>query len=377
MTELEYTENGWRKPIDTRRHHREVGWDYRGRGIYHFTLIVAERYPLFGHLAGTTDEPVIQLSEFGRLVLNLLRDEPRYYGERGYSLRILVSQVMPDHIHVVVQVLEPLPQSIGKVIRGFKSACSSLYKRNFLVSGGNYTTEMQIANDVHSRTNDVHFSRIFTRTNSIWEPNPSYYHERILHHKGQLDAMIHYVKDNPRRLALKRANPDLFRIRQDLRIGQSTYTALGKIFLADYPLRELLQCSRSLTQAEIATRKTECLSEAANGTVFVTAAISEGEKQIARALREAGFPLIILLTEGFPAPDSPHYRYFKPQGVYFEACAAGQLLLLEPQPDAFERPDIVAQVTAKAGDIPHDTKRFRFLALNALAKEISAPRPLS
>ena len=145
MTSLEYTEPGWRRTIDTQRHHRDNNWDYCGRGIYHFTLVAAERYPLFGQLAGTADKPLIQLNEFGRQVLNLLRDEPRYYRERGYALRILASQVMPDHIHVVIQVTEPLPQSIGKVIRGFKSACSSLYKRNYFVSGGKYTAEVHDA----------------------------------------------------------------------------------------------------------------------------------------------------------------------------------------------------------------------------------------
>ena len=83
----------------------------------------------------------------------------------------------------------------------------------------------------------------------------------------------------------------------------------------------MLQCSRKLTQAEIDAKREECLRAAANGTVYVSAAISEGEKQISRALREAGYEMIILLTEGFPAADSPHYKYFKPQGVYFQAAA--------------------------------------------------------
>ena len=102
--------------------------------------------------------------------------------------------------------------------------------------------------------------------------------------------------------------------------------------------------------------------------MFVTAAISEGEKLIARALREGGYPLIILLEKGFPQPDSPHYRYYKPQGVYFEACAAGKLLLVEPNAEAFEHQDIVARVTAKIGTIPHTTLRYRFMALNMMAE---------
>jgi hypothetical protein len=41
---------GKRRPVDPMRHHRENGWDYKGRAIYHFTLPVEERYPLFGTL---------------------------------------------------------------------------------------------------------------------------------------------------------------------------------------------------------------------------------------------------------------------------------------------------------------------------------------
>ena len=89
-----------------------------------------------------------------------------------------------------------------------------------------------------------------------------------------------------------------------------------------------------------------------------------------RALREAGFPLIILLEKGFPAPDDPHYSYFKPQGVYFEACAAGKLLLIEPHRDLLDREDIAVKTEAKVGHIPHDSQRYRFVAMNILAEDI-------
>ena len=163
---------------------------------------------------------------------------------------------------------------------------------------------------------------------------------------------------------------------QQTSIAGISCTTLGNIFLAERPMRAVLQCSRKLTQAEIDTRKNECLDNAADGTVYVTAAISEGEKQIARALREAGYPLIVLLEKGFPKPDDPHYKYFKPSGAYFEACAAAQLLLVEPHSDLFKLPEVVAQVTAKAGEIPHDSLRYRFLALNVIAT-LLVPSPES
>ena len=365
MSEIEYTEHGWRKAADTKRHHRERNWDYRGRGIYHFTLATCERYPLFGQLTEAhPEEASIELNEYGDEVLAIMQNLPHFYADKGYAIKILATQIMPDHIHLVLQVLEPLPHSVGHIIRGFKSACTMTYKRM-------YVTDDKNVAEVHdeARPNDsiVHFARIFASRNSIWEPNPARYHERILHKDGQLRSMIDYVHDNPRRLALKRANPDLFRIHQQTSIAGIPCTTLGNIFLAERPMRAVLQCSRSLTPAQIATKRDECLDDADNGSVFITAAISEGEKQIARTLREAGYPLIVLLEKGFPKPDDPHYKFFKPSGAYFEACAAGNLLLVEPNPDLFELPEVVAQVTAKAGDIPHDSLRYRFLALNTIA----------
>ncbi len=41
---------------------------------------------------------------------------------------------------------------------------------------------------------------------------------------------------------------------------------------------------------------------------------------------EAGYPLIVIFPNGIP-PQTPEY---KPYGVYFDACARGQLLILSP-----------------------------------------------
>lgn len=54
--------------------------------------------------------------------------------------------------------------------------------------------------------------------------------------------------------------------------------------------------------------------------------ISPGEKQVARAVMDAGYPLIVLFPQGIP----PHTPEYKPYGKYFDACARGQLLILSP-----------------------------------------------
>ncbi|MBO5552800.1 MAG: transposase [Paludibacteraceae bacterium] len=380
MSELEYTENGWRLTTDIKRHHRDNQWDYRGEGVYLITIATAERYPLFGELDGN------EMPEMARIVLNplgkqidrIIRDLPDFYADKGIALKILAVQVMPDHLHFVLQVVKPMEKSVGEIIRSLKSAGTAIYKKDYTdrSTGGpgrKNATERDNSsgsggkNAAEGDNRIVGFGRIFAGSGSIWEHNPAGYHERLLRGRGQLDAMIRYVKDNPRRLALKRANPDLFRIRQQTILGGVSCTSLGNMFLADYPRRAVLQCSRRLTQTEIDAKREECMKEAAHGTVFISGAISEGEKQISRALREAGYPLVILLTEGFPAPDSPHYKYYKPQGVYFEACAAGKLLLVQPDKEALERADIVEAVTAKVGKIPHESQRYRFVAMNVIA----------
>ena len=309
--------------------------DYRSPSIQLLTMVTSERLPLLGELQGEH----IVLTELGRKVAEEIERIPTYKG--AASIEIYDYVVMPDHIHILLRIHDRLPKHLGQYLRWFKLQCSDVCRALAAVPASKDPC-------------------LFAKE----------YHDRILTGKNQLRHMARYIKDNPRRLALKRANRNLFRIRQNVTISDIPCTTLGNMFLAEYPQRQLLQCSRKLTSEQITAHKEECLAKAANGTVFITAAISEGEKVIARALREEGYPIIILLEKGFPSPDSPHYRYFKPQGVYFEACAIGKLLLVEPKADTLERQDIVERVVARTGHIPHETQRYRFVAMNMIAEHM-------
>ena len=437
-------------PVDTTRHHREKGWDYRGRAIYHFTLPVEGRYPLFGVIeGGSAETATVRLNAFGQRVCMLLRGLPQFYAEKGYALKVLATRVMPDHIHLVIQVLEPLPRSIGTVVRGFKSACTSIYKREYYRGGENAAKvhegenaakvhedenaakvhedenaakvhegenaakmhegenaakvhedenaakvhegenaakvhEDENAAKVHEGENAAngtfkHFDRIFAVSSSIWQPDKAYYHERILHAPGQLRHMIDYVKDNPRRLWLKKHNPTLFKLHRRTQAHGLLFTSLGNHFLLDWPDRQMVELSRNAPADEVEQRLGEALAAAKNGAITYTAAISKGEQLIARTLRQQGFPLVILLNDGFPKEGSSHERYFKPGGVYFEACAEGRLLLLEPTAETFINADIQTAVQEtlrrKAEErhysyspLPVSSQRYRFVALNEMAR---------
>jgi len=380
-----------RRPVDPMRHHRENGWDYKGRAIYHFTLPVEERFPLFGVIDGESAETAfVRLNPFGRRVCQMLCGLAQFYAGKGFALKVLAQKVMPDHVHLVIQVLEPLPQSIGAVVRGFKSGCTKVYKEmygsddNAAGVHGNAADGHERGADGHERGAEapMHFARIFARRGSVWEQNPAYYHERILHAPGQLRRMIDYVKDNPRRLWIKSHHPELFRLHRRTEAAGLSFTSMGNHFLLDWPDKQVVEMSRSATNDEVQERLRKVLAAAHNGTVTYTAAISKGEQIIARTLREQGYPLVVLLNDGFPKEGSPHERYYKPGGVYFEACSKGQLLLLEPVEQAFLDADIQVAVEetlrrkAEARHftytpIPVTSQRYRFVALNEMAKRLA------
>ena len=368
------------------RNYRYSKWDYHGRGIYMITMNIDGRKPLLGRLLGDVQGAWVDYSPLGRAVSEQIEACLALYPD----IQICAKQLMPDHLHLVVWVKERLPVALGEIIRRLKIGCTHAYwedtfwedtlRMNAQSTNATNTIPSGTADSLPSGAADGLPSGAADsidgtdapkrRGPSLFEPG---FHDRIMMHAGQLRSMIDYVHDNPRRLAMKRARPDLFTIRQDVRAAGFTLAALGNLFLLDYPMKEVLQCSRRLTQQQIDQQRDLCLCNAERGMVYVTAAISEGEKQISRAIREAGFPLVVLLEKGFPKADSPHYKFFKPQGVYFEACAMGRLLLIEPNENLYDNQEIERAVYAKAGLLPHTTQRYRFLALNELAKHLTTP----
>lgn len=191
--------------------------------------------------------------------------------------------------------------------------------------------------------------------------------------------MIEYVKANTERAWQRRQNPDLFRMHRKTEVCGLQFTSMGNHFLLDWPERQLVEMSRETSVEQIEERLQSVLAAAHNGAVTYTAAISKGEQKIARMVREKGFPLVVLLNDGFPKEGSPQERYYKPGGVYFEACSKGRLLMMEPDGSAFANP-VVMKATedtlrrkAEAkhysySPIPVESQRYRFVALNEIGR---------
>ena len=188
---------------------------------------------------------------------------------------------------------------------------------------------------------------------------------------------------NAERAWQRKLHPDLFRLHRLTEVKGMIFTSLGNHFLLDWPDRQYIETSRSATDEQIQQQLQSVLVAAQYGVVTYTAAISRGEQIIARSLREKGFPLVILLNNGFPKEGSPHEKYYKPGGVYFETCSQGKLLLLEPDEHTYTSA-LIQSATEQTlrnkaehkhfsyQSIPISSQRYRFVALNEMCRLMCA-----
>ena len=202
---------------------------------------------------------------------------------------------------------------------------------------------------------------------------------RTLSAKGQLQEMYDYISLNAYRKWVVKHTPHLFTLHKDTIVAGLHFRSLGNHWLLDWPERQMVECSRSETQADWDRRLEDILFYATLGTVTYTAAVNKGEAYIARKVREAGCPLVILMKDGFPTAGSPHEKYFKPGGVYFDACKEARLLLMEAYPTTYEDKRLVTATEnalrrkAEArhqtyAPLPHSALRWRFMAGNELIR---------
>ena len=288
-----------------RRHDRH---DYQSPCIYMITLAIKGRRPILGAVCGSDDshhQPWFKPSPLGERIAACWREIPQYYPQ----VKLLAVQLMPDHLHGIIHVTERLPRHLGHVINGFRVGCNKVAK-------------------------EFSFS-------PLWEEG---YNDRILQGQGQLNKMFRYLQDNPRRLWTKRNHPELFKVEQDIRIGDQAVTIMGNRFLLDSPNKVVVKCSRKMTNEELEYATKRFLMMAQRGAVLVSPRISPGEKAVMDIIQEAGFPFIQLLENGF----SP---LWKPGGEMFNACASGQVLLVAPWPYHSDRRAITRDQCNRLNDL--------------------------
>ena len=349
-------------------HRRSQYCNYAGRGIYLITLCTEGRRPLLGELCG--DSPArahIRPSQLSREVLRCWEAIPaiqrdlaaqkslRTHATCHREIELLGCQLMPDHFHGIIFIQQPMDIPLGQVIRGFMMGCTQAYhtmlKSAYLPTTQHpgYRSTVGIHTDIRSAylpTTHTDIRSAYLPTSPLWEKG---FHDRPLTRKGQLQTMIAYLHDNPRRLFVRRHSARAFELRRGVQVGAQVFDAMGNHTLLQRPLHAV-HVRRRFSEQERRAYMNACILAARQGWALVGAFISEYEQQVrAVALRE-GHAVVQLTTDLLT-------KCYKPSGELFDACGNGQVLLLSQRTtlDSFSR-----RIT-----------RAECNALNALAEEFA------
>jgi REP element-mobilizing transposase RayT len=108
-------------------HWQEKGTAWYGIGIYHVTLVVPSREPLLGKLIIPENDPkqaIIERTNLGNALVEKLLAHPSFYPE----IRILQFCLMPDHLHAILYVTQPMDTSIRSVVHSLWQGAKKLGK---------------------------------------------------------------------------------------------------------------------------------------------------------------------------------------------------------------------------------------------------------
>ena len=309
-------------------HHRCPGRNYSARGIYLITLCTEHRRPLLGELCGdTAAQAYIRPTELGRAVLRCWYDIPSFHKERAAQkslrtgrecrrdIQLITSQLMPDHFHGIIFIKEDMDISLGQVLCGFMTGCTQAYHR--MIEAAYTLPTRQAPSGVKA---SVYMPTSSPTLSPLWEKG---YHDRPLRGPGQLQRMIDYVQDNPRRLWMRRHSGQFFRLHRGVRVGAQVFDAKGELALLQRPMHAV-HVRRRFSEAERRAYMNGCILAARQGKALVGAFISEYEQQVRAVALAEGHPVIQLTTDVLT-------ECYKPSGVLFDACSAGHLLLLSQQ----------------------------------------------
>ena len=420
---------------------QEEGTSWRGVGIYHVTLTIPSRQPLLGSLnipEGDPTKAVVERTELGRLLLECQRSVPVFHPE----IQILQYCLMPDHLHVIWYVRQPMKQSIRQVAQGFWQAAKKVgraysYASYASLTGGamnesggatnesntpgsmggamnessgamnessnpeskggatnesggamnessnpgskggatnesnNATNESSNPGSMGGATNEKRglssIAAAGSRENPLCEAlgNEAYWlldpvfterpFLRPLSRRGQLQAMLRYVRMNPQRLATKRLMPGFFRVQKGIEIGGRSYDGVGNVALLQAEHFDVVHVRSTMVRAAehgdcqpLRDYMNSRVLEARQGVVMVSPFISPNEKRVMNVLLEEQRPFVLLADNGFR-------DYYKPTDALFDACAAGRVLILSPWPHDTEKRHI---------------SRADCVALNMMAEEM-------
>ncbi|MBQ2279320.1 MAG: transposase [Clostridia bacterium] len=155
-----------------RKHPRLSNYDYSAAGAYFITICTQNRKRLFSDIEKTDENPpLVQLTAFGKIA----EDQLFQLEERYPFVRIGCFVIMPDHIHVLIQLISRGAEENPRTdLNGIICAYKSLVVR-------------QIQNEYR------YYDKIFQTS----------YFEHVLRNRQDYEETEKYIRNNPVRWYFK------------------------------------------------------------------------------------------------------------------------------------------------------------------------------
>lgn len=120
------------------------------------------------------------------------------------------------------------------------------------------------------------------------------FNDQILRKSRSLNVLYRYIRENPYRLAIRRAHPNYFYRSYRLTINDIPCRAYGNIQLLNNPFKDQVVVHRADTDAIFERNKSAWIYTAANGGVLISPFISRREKDVRNEADMAGGRFILI-----------------------------------------------------------------------------------
>ena len=323
-------------------------------GYYFVTLNTRGESPVLSSVEGTigatgADGPHCRYTKLGERVKEVIRSIPDFHPH----VKVIDAEVMPEHLHILLQLLPENKEHLGRIIGGFMIGCSHTYWDMLGIDWRNMRKEAntraaalkwQDRNHTRSFRGPALFVHGYNDVEAITEEQVqikiayirSQAERRLI--KGRMHRCFCIERGKHSRnwsteVAMRAVAADPFfasntdkclaaqrnvtaRLATDERGACLDYLGFPPLMADERKLP--LICHRK-DAAQFEQQKEAVMNAARNGWIIVSAFISPKEKEIKTQLMVELLPFIEIMDNGFAD------RY-KPTGKAFYACAENRLL---------------------------------------------------
>lgn len=365
---------------------RAAAHDYTQGGVYHITIRVADELgqalgKVVGDLSapdGTANAPRTVLTPIGQMV----EHELLYTIHALYPMVVIDTYtIMPEHLHFILDVQNRVMsqngkiQSLGQVIAGFKKGCNRRFWEIAGINSGE-TAARTTASDIMSDSQmaasvGCGFPAAYKVPSNATTGRPSLfasgYCDVMPVDAAQLATQRAYIAANPRSRLLRTSNRSLLMPQRSSIDTAIPITALRGFLQRECPPRLVTQeallqiecrllsddkkviCDSYGNQSLLTQRclpvvchrkdaarfneqKRRCIEEAERGAILISARIAKGEQNIMDEALHRGFPVVLIVDNGFP-------EVYHPSAERIAYCSMGKVLLVSPWQFQYRKKD--------------------------------------